>query len=490
MNFKKIAITLASVASVTMLGLSSVNAEEIPGTTPTEEVATEEIPSLTGTANRITVANTSTALSNSQLLDAIDWVDDNYSKEQLEFYIYDNTYKQTTTCGTYSYKVRATNPDNETAIVMNYIDVLDKKAPTLVGPDTITSGYRMTEAEILALYSQVDETAPGTIRITYSNLVDAIGTYNLTLQAEDAAGNTSTKTVLYIYEDIIKPGAVVTELVVKNSDTPLTQEQLKNAIVWSDNYNSLSELIITPMNDNYQQTTICGKYSYQYKCVDANGNENIVTNYVNVIDGISPVITGPSVLTAGHLLSDSEILSQFKLNDETAIGELTISSNTSKPTQGIYEIIVRGSDAAGNYVDKSINFKFVGLNANCLFADDVVAVAKASAPLAAAELRNIISYKLNITIDDTWTVTYASDYLNNYATAGSYSFNAKVITPEGVEYKTDFTINVYEPVVTVKVKEKNWFMKTLDKIGAFFKRIWKGIKKIGSFFKWIWKKIF
>lgn len=159
---------------------------------------------LIGVATPIVVGSEDEPVSESAMLNAIEW-----NHDGVEARISMNGYGGLTKVGTYYYTVSGTL-DGYTATVSNFIEVYDNTCPVAVGT-TLRVGLSelpLSDADLLAAISvtdNYDKPSDITLNIIYNEYTNdsKVGRYQYDIKAIDRAGNShSISNYLEIYDDL------------------------------------------------------------------------------------------------------------------------------------------------------------------------------------------------------------------------------------------------------------------------------------------------
>jgi large repetitive protein len=264
---------------------------------------------------------------------------------------------------------------NAAAEVTRTVIVTDQTAPviTLVGDNPQIVALNGTYTELGATASDnVDGDITGDIVIDASDVdVNAFGSYTVTYNVMDAAGNAATEvTRTVIVEDVIAP---VITLVGDNPLTiPASAPYVDPGATANDNVDGdiSANIMIDDSDVNVDEP---GSYTVTFNVSDAAGNAATeVTRTVIVEDVIAPVITllGPNPL---NLSANSTYIEPNATASDNVDGDLTgqividaSAVNTSVP--GTYEVTYNVSDAAGNPATEVIREVVVSDNSKPVIA--------------------------------------------------------------------------------------------------------------------------
>ena len=241
---------------------------------------------------------------------------------------------------------------NAAAAVTRTVTVTDTTAPVIS-----LRGAATVNVEAGASYSDAGATATDTYdgditsRIRVSNPVDTskVGTYTVTYNVSDAAGNaaaavTRTVTVALTAKPVITlqgEATVTLEVGASYSDAGATAQDALGA--------DLTAQIVV---NNSVDAKKVGVYTVTYNVSDAAGNAAVaVTRTVNVVDTTAPVISlvgeaqisiyeGASYSDAGATATDSY--------DGDITSRIQVNNPVDTAREGLYNVTYNVSDAAGN----------------------------------------------------------------------------------------------------------------------------------------------
>ncbi len=231
------------------------------------------------------------------------------------------------------------------------IEVVDIEAPEIAGPSNLavmmSEPYATLDALIETHFTITDnhtETHTIDVLILSHDVPEAFassGHYSMTIQATDASGNVSERTIaIEIYDDIppIIEGPTVLEI---SYTTPMPLADMMAMLMVSDNDADLTPEDIIVKHDGYtDHATSPGVYAVEFSVHDGN-NESRHTIYITVIDDVAPVFTVGEriVVEEGTVLSSQMLIDLLVSEEEIA---------SRQPTRAEVERI-RPLDTPGHY---------------------------------------------------------------------------------------------------------------------------------------------
>lgn len=138
-----------------------------------------------------------------------------------------------------------------------------------------------------------------------------------------------------------------TPLSIGSSDTPLTEQQLLDAISWSEN--SVAQTIVS---DTYLGSSKIGTYYYVVEG-KFNGEVKRVANTIEVIDNTSPVVSVKTIKIGNNVkLTEQDLIlncvAQDNSNDILSF-EIINNNYNQSIIPGEYTYDVKVTDSSGNY---------------------------------------------------------------------------------------------------------------------------------------------
>ena len=321
----------------------------------------------------------------------------------------------------------------------------------------------LSEEDLLAAISWSTEVE--TVEFTHNsyNQTKAVGVYAYQVKATAGEKVVTVTNTVEVFDNT-SPVVKARTLTIKSNATPLTDVKLKAAFTITDNYST--DLSIEIIENNYNQTTDVGTYTYKVLISDTAGNECVASNKVVVIDGTAPKIEGPDKITTGHKLSKKEIYSIFKVYDNVD-QDLTLAYKYNEKEN---KLELSSVDSAGNKVMKTVEVEMIEDNSKFLFINGSVYIP-ATYTLSESDLYHLVKY-YNPTATEEDVVSMQSTYYDTPNVPGEYDATLTIN-----EKYYSFNIVLYEEA---EVKEEGSKKNIFQKIGDFFKWLWK--KTIGRLF--------
>ena len=309
----------------------------------------------------------------------------------------------TSIADTYTVKYNVTDAAGNIANEVTRTVIVDGVKPviTLTGSATVTlnQGEVYSDAGATASDDTDGDTTSSVVTVNPVNTANA-GTYTVTYNATDAAGNTAdqvTRTVTVL--DITKPVITLTgsATIKVKKDAVYTDA---GAIAADDTDGNLTSAIVTLSTVN---TAVAGTYAVTYNVTDAAGNKATEVTRTVMVDENKPVITltGSATVTLnqGEVYTDVGATASDDLDGDISASVVTVNPvNTA--IAGTYTVTYNVTDAAGNTADQVTRTVTVVSNAGNagvplpaggggITTQEILALQKASTPqvLGAATVR-------------------------------------------------------------------------------------------------------
>ncbi|WP_282144202.1 beta strand repeat-containing protein, partial [Cellulophaga baltica] len=258
---------------------------------------------------------------------------------------------------TYNVSDDAGNAATEVIRTVTVTNARDTTAPviTLVGADvTINLGQEYTDQGATAL-DDVDGDITADIVVVNPVDKDAVGTYTVTYNVSDAAGNAATEVIRTV--TVTNAPDTTAPVITRNGPASIIltvgdtyADQGATALDDVDGDITADIVVVSPVNKD-----VVGTYTVTYNVSDAAGNaatEVIRTVTVtNAVDTTAPVITrnGPATitLTVGDTYNDAGATALDNVDGDIT-ADIVIDNTVNKDVVGTYTVTYNVSDAAGN----------------------------------------------------------------------------------------------------------------------------------------------
>lgn len=299
------------------------------GTYEVVTTASDEAGNLTYSTNYIKVEDKTApsnvggnkTVGNSVKLDNVDLMeelcsvsDDTTALEKINLSILSDAYSSNWNIpGTYELVCRATDEAGNYTDSTSYITVTDTTLPTITGK-TIDVEYSSPVTDLNSLFSYSDDITSLenlTFKITldeYSSNANLKGTYQITAEVTDEAGNVSPATSVLRVVDRTKPIITIPTTITVGNSAFHSIDEIKSVAVVEDGYDGVIKEYMITDNDDYQNNySKLGRYTFTISATDASGNTQSVTITRNVTDDTTPTIKYDMYVI---VLSQGETLTQ------------------------------------------------------------------------------------------------------------------------------------------------------------------------------------
>lgn len=184
----------------------------------------------------INLNNAGTEITLEELKEQISVEDDLEGTLSYEISGFENYESNKTTVGNYPIIISASDSSDNEATKQIILQVKDANAPVITGPETITlsnNGLRLT-LEVFKAKFNVNDAVDGVISDfsvsgfdEYLENQDIVGTYTVTITAQDKSGNQVTKQIKLVVEDKIAPEIIFDDyFILVTEGQELSKEQI------------------------------------------------------------------------------------------------------------------------------------------------------------------------------------------------------------------------------------------------------------------------
>ncbi|MEM0173266.1 MAG: hypothetical protein QXI16_02025 [Sulfolobaceae archaeon] len=196
---------------------------------------------------------------------------------------------------------------------------------------------------------------------------DTVGVYNVEFSVTNSNGQTSSIIAPVHVVDIVNPViSGVSDTVHISYDQTFNVSNWVNSLTVSDNYYTGLSISIKENTYTVNKNKL-GTYKITVQAVDPSGNIGTLTRTIVVNDGIGPVFNGINTITAS--INENITVEQIKAGlaaidaiDGNVTTSIVVDSDnlTGKSnTVGVYEVVFRAVDAAGNQTFHTVTVTIV-----------------------------------------------------------------------------------------------------------------------------------
>jgi hypothetical protein len=245
--------------------------------------------------------------------------------------------------GTYTVTYTATDASGNTATMTRTVNVTDTKPPVITlngaNPMNVECGIGYVEPGATASDGCDGLSVPVTIT---GSVLSTKGTYTITYNATDSAGNTATATRTVKVVDTTAP------VITLNGANPVTVE-------CGSGYTELGAIAIDscdgPITVNTSGSVSSGKgtYTITYTATDSSGNTATATRTINVSDTTAPVITLNGANPMAVECGTGYVEPGATATDSCDGGSVpVVITGTVQTTLGTYTVTYTATDSSGN----------------------------------------------------------------------------------------------------------------------------------------------
>lgn len=222
---------------------------------------------------------------------------------------------------------------------------------------------------------------------------------------------------------------------------------------------------------NEVDTSVIGDYDLTYSVSDSTGNTTTTIFTVKVVDAMKPVISGPNyIIKRSDTILDGQFYLKYFTSSDDQDGNLTsavtITSDTyigNASNEGIYEVMVSVSDAAGNTTFHPLTIEVVNNMMPKLIIDNYYWVVSNNHEITVDEFVGVLQ-----NIDDLPNYTYifttlSDDYTTSFDSYGTYQKSFSLLSDSGLEFSRDITLEVVETSDNVVIATPSLQKTIVDK---------------------------
>lgn len=246
-------------------------------------------------------------------------------------------------------------------------------------------------ADHVYVYDDIDGDLTSQIVVThdeYSANMNTAGEYDVTLEASDSSGNTSSFGLTILVKDELAPDIIGPTIINSPVDDQMTIDALVAAHYEAfDGHDGA--LPITVESDSYTANmTVLGSYAVDLAATDASGNATTKTIHVNVVDLVAPTLASDPNITV--VLSDPKdltmILDQLVVVDNyDTVASLEQSVITDQYTSnelstGTFAVEVSYTDTSSNTALFVLNITVIDDIAPTITGTESIATSYTTAP--------------------------------------------------------------------------------------------------------------
>lgn len=271
----------------------------------------------------------------------------------------------TATLGVYSYTYSVTDTSGNTSTstrTVNVVDALpvDTTAPviTMLGanPTYVIVGTTYVDAGVTAL-DDVDQVLTGSIVVTSNVVTSTIGSYTVSYDVSDSAGNVATTLTRVVNVVASIPVDTTAPVITITGANPIYV--LLNSTYVDPGATALDDVdqVLTVTTNSNVDTSVLGVYTVTYDVSDTAGNASTATRTVNVVatlpaDTTAPVITltgGATITVAqGTTFVEPGFTATDDIDGLLPNANISVLSTVNMMVVGTYSISYSATDTSGN----------------------------------------------------------------------------------------------------------------------------------------------
>ncbi|MCF7925521.1 MAG: hypothetical protein K9L26_03210 [Candidatus Izimaplasma sp.] len=360
--------------------------------------------------------------------------------------------------GSYLVTLEVTDSSNNTAQYNFTVIVKDTVLPVITGPTSLSIDVNappLIDTLLAQHFTFIDDydgaLTPVIIQDNYTPNNQTLGSYLVTVEVTDSSFNTVSHDVTINLEDNDSPQLDQTSTIDTYLSAPVPSIDLVAGILFSDNYNSQSELTVLEVSNAYTgNEDIVGIYPIELAVTDTSGNTLSTLITVTVNDDVAPILSGPSTLDVSYTkqLTTAEMidfLNVTDIGDTVTIADIIVTNDmysTNYNSIGDYTVNFSVTDASGNETTHQISISVVDNIPPVIYADEFLVTVQSSTIFDDDDVLLLLMQNGEIKQQNYTVKTLVNEYKGNEKTPGTYHYSVLVEGEDGDQVQKDFIINV------------------------------------------------
>lgn len=338
------------------------------------------------------------------------------------------------------------------------ITIKDGVEPIISGPEMIE--YSFSDVDDImniiennfAINDEIDDYVDiEIITDEYSANAGILGNYDVSFKVIDGSDNFTIKSFIINVIDNQGPILTSSNTLVSNLSSPLSLEEVLESLEFSDNYDSLDDVVLNVLNnDFYGNGLVVGKYPITIELVDSSNNKTTEIIWVEVNDDVKPVISGLEDLTISYKsdIDLEDIIDLLEVSDnydDLSVGDLMILDDSFSNNVGIigsYEIYLSLSDESGNTSTHSISILVIDDIKPLIYVDSYIITINQGSSFNEDDAIDLLKRSFEIDNDDYEVTTLVNEYEGNEKKVGNYIYKIRLTSSSGEELEKEFIVKV------------------------------------------------
>ncbi|WP_099221948.1 LapB repeat-containing protein [Listeria costaricensis] len=364
--------------------------------------------------------------------------------------------------GAYKFEVTAADRIGHQSASEAKSFTIDRTAPVITTNKTTITYEAYSEKSAAEFLTDIAATTDDGSPVTsdFDQVVDmqAVGSYTVTLNAQDEAGNLAMPVeITVVVKDTVPPTVTMDSAITYNQNANRTESEFL-----TDIHAEASEPArFTTTFDSAVNFSVPGVYTVQVVAEDISGNQSPAQNVtVTILDTVGPVITAdPAIIyEKGTTKNEADFLTDIHATTDDGspiTSDFGTAADLTKP--GTYEVTLNAKDTEGNEADPVIvEVTVKDTIAPVISADDAITYEKGTEKTEAEFLADI-----SAKTDDGSAITTNFDP-NVLRQVGEYTVTLNAIDESG---------NYAEPkTVTITVEDTTAPVISVDKTTITYER--------------------
>ncbi len=361
--------------------------------------------------------------------------------------------------GEYSVDLSVADSSGNVATMILYIIVKDEVSPTIIGPNEviINVNNHLNLTQILDSYYSVSDGHDGVVALqvlndNYTGNESILGSYLVTLYAEDASLNSVQRDITITVQDADAPQLVSSTTQKVNLSQNLNIIDFINTLEFIDNYDSQSSLTIDLVSEDPFINNLPGEYVVSLIVTDLSNNQSYIDINLTILDDIAPTINGPTNITVSYIDAPiiTDILAMFTVSDNIDsmnVNQLQIiSDNYQSRTALVGNFIVEFelTDSSGNIATHMLEINLIDNQKPVLYIDQYLVTVTKNATLTGQDVLSMMMNNGEIPNGSYQITTLLNEYNGNEKNPGTYLYQLLFTDEDGNSYQKDLVVKVID----------------------------------------------
>ena len=234
---------------------------------------------------------------------------------------------------------------------------------------------------------------------------------------------------------------------------PLNTNEIIDLLIYTDNYDSKSDLVFEIIENSYQgNEEIVGSYYIDITITDLSNNVLSTRLIIDVIDDIAPIIQGPNNLSLSYskIYDISYFINLLTVSDNASIltlENIVVATNSylnNETSVGSYQLIFELSDGAGNVASHEITIDVIDDIPPVIYVDNFMVTVSSDVTFDEQDALLLLIKQREIIYPDYEVTILKNEYTEFKNIPGNYLYSIELKGEDGTRLQKDFVIEVVE----------------------------------------------